>query len=438
MTTTNDPIFTILDQDGPFASRDNAPPGSPFSKEARTMAAALSKQKQQTKYRVIRNQIFDLLDVHSFAEINALIANTEKRKRVTNRAYALLGNMFGIEGSSAEIVAAISSYSRTADGVIRYLRGKVLANFSSHIEMTNEIDVIASPVDLLLIIFDQRYHKKARFEAKRKLYLMNLAGAIDQRERETDIETKFARFLNFLNQHVWTKESKIGELELVNVLSSHRQSDFSCEKIEFLSHEEAASVKPNPGQKLTLLKRRRFPMGKRDIPIYVSIRKKQSEAKVLKLLRKGEENPAVAVDDELGLMGVLDNIADVKAFQKHLTNSAKEADSFMVLEDISDSLISGKRNKSNIGSSEQTRMLKFFARLGGMRVEFIVHTNESYLNYIYQRDVAHDEYEVKRIFDSGVTAQLFPEEIYFLPLAMAREHQLHWFRKQLESHLGRI
>lgn len=438
MTITNNTIRTLLDQNGPFANKDDAPSGSPFSRAARIMTTTLAKQKQQTKYRVIRNQIFDLLNVHSFAEIYNLIPDTKKRKIITKRAYALLGNMFGIEGSYEEIVAAINNYSRTADAVISDLRGKVLNNFSSHIEMTNEIDVIANPVDLLLIIFDQRYHKKARFEAKRKLYLMNLAGAIDQRERETDIEVKFARFLNFLNKHVWTKNSKIGELELVNVLSSHRGSNFRCEKIEFLSHEEAASVSPKPGQKLTLLKRRRFHRGTRAIPIYVSIRKKKSEAKVLKLLRKGEENPAIAVDDELGLMGVLDNIADVKAFQKHLTNSAKEANSLMVLEDISDSLISGNRSKSNIGSSKQTRMLKFFARLGGMRVEFIVHTNESYLDYIYQRDVAHDEYEVRRIFDSGVAAMLFPEEIYFLPLDMARKHQLIWFRRQLESHLGRV
>lgn len=434
MTANNDTIFILLDQDGPFSSTSNAPSGSPFSHEARVMAAKLVKQRQQTKYRVIRNQIFDLLNVNSFAEIRDLIADKQRRRYVTDKTYSLLGNMFGIDGSYEEIVAAINSYSRTADGVIRYLKGKVLANFASHIEMTNEIDVIANPVDLLLILFDDHYHKKARFEAKRKLILMNLAGAIDQRERETDIEAKFSRFLNFLNQHVWEKKSKIGELELTYVLSTHRSSDFSCEKIEFLKPTEAAAFKPIAGQKLTLLKRRRFTMGDRSTPIYVSIRKKQSEAKVLKLLRKGKENPAVAVDDELGLMGVLDTIADVKAFQKHLTNSAKAADSFMVLEDIADSLISGRGNDKNIGSSKDTRMLKFFARLGGMRVEFIVHTNESYLNYRYQREVAHDEYEVRRFFDSGVARQLFPEDIYCLPLEKAREYQLAWFRRQLEHY----
>ncbi len=432
MTSHSDTMFTILDQDGPFICQDHSPITSSFSPEARQMVNRIVQQKQQTKYRVIRNQVFDLLNVHSYAEISKLILDKKRRQQVSYRAYSLLGNMFGIDGSYDEIVTTINNYSRTADGVIRYLRGKVLANFSSHIEMTNEIDVLTNPVDLLLIIFDRRYHKKARFEAKRKLLLMNLAGAIDQRERETDIENKFARFLAFLNRHVWAKESKIGELELIYVLSTHDAANFKCKKIEFFDLKEAASLVPAANQKLTLLKRRRFSMGGRSIPIYVSIRKKQSEAKVLKLLRKDEENPAVAVDDELGLMGVLDSIADVKRFQQHLTNSAKAADSFMVLEDISDSLISGKRSRKNIGSSDRTRMLKFFARLGGLRVEFIVHTIESYLDYMYQREVAHDEYEVKRFFDSGVAARLFPEDIYFLDLAKTREHQLAWFRQQLE------
>jgi hypothetical protein len=68
------------------------------------------------------------------------------------------------------------------------------------------------------------------------------------------------------------------------------------------------------------------------------VRKKAPEAKVLKLIRKGEENPAIAVDDELGLLGVLDTAAEVKQFQKHLTESAIKAKSFMTLEDISDTL----------------------------------------------------------------------------------------------------
>jgi hypothetical protein len=430
---TQNNMLLLLNQSGPFATTADLPPGSTFSGQARTLATLLGRGEMATKYRIIRNQIFEFLNVRSFAAIQTLLHDRNRRREIDHRAYLLLGNMFGIDGTEREIVSRVNNYSRTADGVIRYLRGKVLANYSSHIEMTNEIDALSSPASLLLIVFDDRYHQKARFEAKRKLILMNLAGSIDQRERETGIESKFALFLEFLNDHVWSKRAKIGELEIVYLLSSHENSNFTCEDLRIISRKEAEQVTLAPGQKLTLLKRRRFTANGREIPIYVSIRKKPPEAKVLKLLRKGEENPAVAVDDELGLMGVLESTQDIKIFQKHLTSSAIAANSFMALEDISDSLTGAKRASKNTGSSAHTAMFKFFARLGGMRVEFIVHTYRSYLNYIYQRDVSHDEYEVKRIFDTGVAEMLFPQSIYHLDMKKIRDKQLSWFRRQIEE-----
>lgn len=432
--TTQNNMFLLLNQSGPFATPAGMQTGSSiFSRQARAIASQLGRGELSTKYRVIRNQIFEFLNVRSFAAIQTLLHDRSRREEIDHRAYMLLGNMFGIEGTEREIVSRVSNYSRTADGVIRYLRGKVLANYSSHIEMTNEIDALSSPAELLLIVFDDRYHQKARFEAKRKLILMNLAGSIDQRERETGIEHKFAQFLEFLNDHVWSKKAKIGELEIVYLLSSHEKQNFTCEQLQIIHRQEAEHITLAPGQKLTLLKRRRFTANGREIPIYVSIRKKPPEAKVLKLLRKGEENPAVAVDDELGLMGVLESTQDIKIFQKHLTSSAIAANSFMALEDISDSLTGVKRASKNMGSSANTAMFKFFARLGGMRVEFIVHTYRSYLNYIYQRDVSHDEYEVKRIFDTGVAELLFPQSIYHLDMKKIREKQLRWFRRQIEE-----
>ncbi|MDP2106248.1 MAG: hypothetical protein Q8J76_09670, partial [Desulfobulbaceae bacterium] len=343
------------------------------------------------------------------------------------------GNMFGLDGNEREIISTVGGYSRTADGVIRFLKAKVMASFASNIEMTNEIDAISSPVDLLLIIFDDRYHKKARFEAKRKLILMSLAGSIDQRERETGIESKFYEFLNFLNDKVWSQRSKIGELEVAYLLSQHDPKEFACQSVRVITPQEARAVVRKPGQKLTLIKRRRFQVGSREIPIYVTIRKKPPEAKVLKLLRKGEENPAVAVDDELGLMAVLDSVAEVKLFLAHLTKSALRADSFMALEEITDTLTGGRHQGGNIGSSALTPMFKFFARMGGMRVEFIIHSNKTYLNYIYQRDISHDEYEIKRVFDSGVAEMLFPQDIYDLDMVEIKGRQLMQCRRQIEE-----
>jgi len=427
-------IYALLDQEGPFATADTPPGISLFSPLSRQRAAELRQKNLVTNYRATRNQIFELLNVNSYAEIQLLLNDKERKRESDRRAYLLLGNMFGIHGSEREIISRVNSYSQTADSVIRYLNNKVLSRYSPFIEITNEIDIASSPVDLLLIMFDNRYHKKARFEAKRKLILMSLAGSIDQRERETDIEIKFREFLHFLNKYVWSPDIKIGELKLFYLLSHHEPVKFSCKDVKVLNESEAAEIVPEPGQKLTLIKRRRFRAGGKDIPIYVSVRKKAPEAKVLKLIRKGEENPAIAVDDELGLLGVLDTAAEVKLFQKHLTESAIKAKSFMTLEDITDTLDGGiSHTSSNIGSSPSTPMIKFFARMGGMRVEFIVHTNKTYLDYIYKKDVSHDEYEVKRIFDSGVADILFPKDIYHLDMNAARNELIRWFRQRLET-----
>jgi len=405
-----------------------------FSRESRKWVKSLQgNQLLKTKYRAVRNQIFDFLGVSSFNEISVFFNNEVLKNKATVRANKLLGNMFGIALSHQDIDRFLQGYAATADDVVNSLRGKVLAPYSSHIETSNEIETTHNPVDLLLIYFNRRFHKKARFEAKRKLVLMNLAGSIDQRERETDIAVKFSEFIIFLNQYVWSPSLKIGDLTLNYLHSKHKQQDFSCDSVSVLSEEEGLLKNPVVGEKLTLVKRRSFSYKGKDVPVYVTLRKKPPAAKVLKLLRKNEKNPATAVDDELGLMAVLNSVAEVKMFVRHLTKSALKADSFMTLEDISDTLTGGKYSSRATGSSGKTPMLKFFARLGGMRVEFIIHTNRSYLNYIYQRDVAHDEYEVKRIFDAGVAEFLFPRDIYNLDMNIIRKSQLDLFRRRIEE-----
>ncbi len=427
-------IFTSMLQEGPFAVGDKPPLSHPFSMETKEWVGSISSNPIiKTRYRAVRNQIFEFLGIESFDEVFDLIHRQDVKRDTARRAHKLLGNMFGIQADDSEICRYLKEYARHADDVVNSLRFKVLAPYASHIEMTNEIETTTDPVDLLLIIFNDRFHQKARFEAKRKLQLMNLAGSIDQRERETQVVAKFSQFLDFLNDFVWSPSLKIGDLEISYLHSRHDPEDFKCTDVKVIPAKEAEMLVPGPGEKLTLVKRRSFGDDGRETPIYVSIRKKPPSAKVLKLLRKNQKDPAVAVDDELGLMAVLNTVGDVKMFMKHLTQSAVQASSFMTLEDISDTLTGGNYASTSTGSSVKTPMLKFFARLGGMRVEFIIHTNKSYLNYIYQRDVSHDEYEIKRIFDTGVAEFLFPKDIYHLNMDKIRQGRINWCRKRIEE-----
>jgi len=422
-------IFAAMKQDGPFAVDESVSLDRPFSQRHRAwVKRLLADQVQTTKYRAVRSQIFNLLQVRDFAGIRRLMSDSRLRQQSRERAHGLLARLFNIEAETHQIRTKLHEFAGTADAVVDYLRNKVLAPYAPHFEISNEIGTTSDPVGLLLIVFDDRYHKKVRFEAKRKLVLMNLAGAIDQRERETDIESRFSGFLSFLNDYVWSPQLRIGEHRPAYLLSEHDPGDYHCIGVRVIDMETANGLQLAPGQRLTFIKRRLFRPGTKDLPVYVSVRKKSPAAKVLKLLRKNEKNPAVAVDDELGLMAVLDGRAEVTRFVEHLTKAAVRSGVLMTLEDISDTLSGGGYAAESTGSSGDTSMMKFFARLGDARVEFIIHTNRSYLDYHYRHGVSHDEYEVRRIFDSGVAEFLFPKDIYWLDMAELRERQVARFR----------
>jgi hypothetical protein len=55
------------------------------------------------------------------------------------------------------------------------------------------------------------------------------------------------------------------------------------------------------------------------------------------------------------------------------------------------------------------------------------------LHEYLQCEVAHDEYEVKRTFDTGVAEFLFPEDIYHLDMENIRATQLARFKLLIEE-----
>jgi hypothetical protein len=169
------------------------------------------------------------------------------------------------------------------------------------------------------------------------------------------------------------------------------------------------------GQKITELRRRNFFLEGQltPSPIQIDLRDKDKLARIAKGLRKGLENSRLAVEDDLGFLGVLEKISDVRNFEKRLRQGSTSYGSGLYYEDVDDHLKKGQKFTSeNVGSDPNTRMRKFYAKLAGMRVEFILHDINSYLDYQYQRGVAHDEYEAKRLIDTGVIELLFPKVVF--------------------------
>ena len=65
------------------------------------------------------------------------------------------------------------------------------------------------------------------------------------------------------------------------LFSRHDPKDFSCTHVDVLDEETAKSIRTFSGrEKLTLIKRRSFCDRGQEIPVYVTVRKKNSAAKV--------------------------------------------------------------------------------------------------------------------------------------------------------------
>lgn len=440
------PIETSARYIGPFYSMSQrsasaiweTDPSNPRQKSewARSLAPL-----ERAQHRATRELIFELLDVRSYQEIRDLLQDEKRITKVRQRGYMRAGTMYGIEGEEREVERKIDGYAQIADSVIERVKDEIMQPYAPYLEMTNEVISTNNPADLLLLAMDERFDRKLRFEAARKLSIMDLVASIDRREGEIDTESKFNEFIRDLDEHVWSKNRKIGTSTPTYLLSDHDPETFRCIGVQIFKNTDIPTT-PNPGQKVTYLRRRSFESGRKpssengekfEYDVYVTERKKRIEDGVIKMLRKGIEDPAAAVDDNMGLIAVFDEKRQLEIFYRHLMRAMARTGSLIAYEDISDTLSGNPYDGKNVGSSEDLMMRKFFVKYKGMRVEIVLHTNQTYLNERYQRGVAHQEYEISRVFDTGVIELLFPYNIYKLNMSAVKDDLLIRARKRIED-----
>ena len=207
---SEDSVFTSLQQHGPLAVEDSVDVTKPFSSHTRKWVKNLCRERiNSTKYRALRSQIFEFLGDHQL--FPALRTARTPGQADTPQSTCL-------PPARQHVWPKRNPREKSKPGSVNMpappMRWSTLSRlryskpYASFVATTNEIEVANDPVTLLLIMFNDRYHKKARFEARRKLVLMNLAGSIDQRERETGIEEKFSNFPAFSKRLCVEQESE--------------------------------------------------------------------------------------------------------------------------------------------------------------------------------------------------------------------------------------
>ncbi len=381
--------------------------------------------------------IGNLLGIGDFTDMRLVLDNDTRAERLTGRVNRRALRIFKADYDkmdAKERVEKIESFAKIADAFINtFLRTGAWEPLSQWTDLKDEVQTTHSITGLLGLVFNHP-DRRVRFEAKRKLVLMELAATVDARSEELKEKDRSPRFIELLNESFWygvtapavpgskrkpEKKIKTGD---VNIESHHDYATLAVigDPREY-SDEEAPRVKeriekhrPKPRGyhvRTSHFQQRYINYDGELIPVNQDSRQKSLLARIGKMIRKGEEDPAVAVQDTTGLMLVVRNRRDAYKLFDYFTKGGENGSLTIKVGDLEDTL-SGEEEYSaeNEGSSPKTKQLKFIATIEGISIEVIIHTYATYLDNILQDEVAHEEFDLKRY--AAAFRQIFPPEVY--------------------------
>lgn len=382
-----------------------------------------SSLRDQDKLELLltRKLVCELLGVKSFYQIDKEIFSDTQRKQTLNKGFIeKYGAMYGLGNRNfAEIESSVQKALQDADLVLNTLENQetgLLRHLKTSIGVTNEIPAIKDPIDLLLIIFSPKASQKLRYEARRKLMLMDLSF---RSNLETcDHEKQIGNLLRFLNTNMW--KGGLGITDDVEIISDHSPFDYSCQKVSILGEEE--KIVPSAYKRYTKFSMRRWDDQKGEQKhVYVEHRLKDPVAQILKLMRKDTKDPA-KIDDYLGLKFVFETKKDIYDFLFTLQKRILESGSMIVFEEYYDTIANGNYFKiTNPGSSNKLEIVKVHAVINGARIEFQMHTFRSFLDSRYHDERGFEVFAIKRLFegekrsngdfDPGAIDLVYPSDI---------------------------
>ena len=157
-----------------------------------------------------------------------------------------------------------------------------------------------------------------------------------------------------------------------------------------------------------------------NIDVYFTPRYKSRAEEILKMVRKAGDSPEQEIQDTYGLMIILPEETNVTSFVKRLMQLTAHTD-YAFTPEYQENNFEGKERKDRTkAGAKKLAMSKFIANVRGVRIEIMFHTYESYINYKYQRGIAHAEFDVRRKTANEVSSGLlFPYPIYHVDFAAA-------------------
>lgn len=365
---------------------------------------------QRFEMRLIRSQILEIFGVSNLSEIPDLSKNSEKRQEIRTRFINIYGNMYGLDDKTFdEKEKIIKRAVEEADVVMNIMENQEngkLKRYRDIIGTIAEVQMVKDPIDLLFLAFSRKQGRRARYEARRKLILTDLAMQV--LVYNSYPESALGDFVEFLRDRIW--ETPLGLMKNINVVSTHSDGDFNCEEVRICCDtDRVPEVRSN--QIVTNFSMRAW-KDRRGKKRYVELdqRKKGIPEQIIKMLRKSSRDPAL-IDDMLGLRLIFLTKEDLFEFISVLQTHARQHGSLMDFFNVQYSLDKKEKYKPvNQGSSSEYEVAKAQIRFHGSVFEIQLHTISSYLNSKYKKGVAMNEYSISRLRD--VFDLFYPHDMY--------------------------
>jgi len=373
----------------------------------------LSREKDgdYLKFRLIRREILNILQVDNLADVPAIFNNEKKKAVIRHRLLEMYRRLYGLtEQSDRDIWRMIVAALKLADGVIDIFENPevgILKQYRTSMEMTNEVRAIEDPVDLLLLMFSPKATAVAQYEARRKLVLADTAFHaqlfLEEAVKPMDSFLRTTQRLMF--------GGVIGATKHLEILSAHSPTDYSAQEVNILQTGEKVGISPYNRYTNFVMREWDYGSGKRLAA--VESRTKDPRSLILKMLRKETKDP-YQTDDYLGAKLVFLSKADIFRFLDTFSQKAAQDGILLDFMEVADSIENGMDFRAlNNGASPSLEVVKAHVRVNGQMAELQMYTIRTFLDSRYHDDFGHETaYSFKRLFESGVVELLYPESIY--------------------------
>ena len=373
------------------------------------------RDQDKLEARYTRQIILDIFGVKNVGDINPENFTVEEIQDLQERVINLWCGMYGVEGETSDKLRKILEAMKDADSVVKMIedpRFGVFRSIHTEISAVNEVILENNPVQLLCMLLSDKYSERAKFEARRKLILADLALAIHKRiDGEVCLVKKFT---DFLNQNIIS--GPIGQTHPVEVFSTHSPVDYSCVSVKVLEEEEKVST--SEFKLFHKLKMRKW-SDRRGNEHFVQIdqRVKDIGAFIIKILRKDEKSAGV-VDDPLGFKLVFLTKKDISEFLTKLQQVAVKQGFFIKYVDPYDTVANNEDFRvTNPGSNSKLEIVKVHFNFHGSLIELQLHTLRSHLDSRIADGKGHEEFSLVRLisegkWDESVMDLLYPVDIY--------------------------